>query len=124
MIKLLHELLTNTLTSPFHLPINPLYEFIAFLLIGAVAFRIAWNAVGRLHVRGQAGSDLHWIIRIIAYIVLWAIICGLIQSYYYFSVNWELGFTLVGGVVGAIVLPTIAISTMRTIKKLKVNHHA
>ena len=124
MFELLYELLTNILTSPLGLPIDFLYEWAILLIIEAIAFPIAWNAVGRLGVRGQAGSELHWFIRIIAYIVLWAIARTLIQSYYFLSANWEFGFTLFGGIVGAIILPTIAISTMRTVKKLKVNHHA
>lgn len=124
MLKIVYEFLTNILTSPLGLPIDFMYEWFIMMILGAIAFLIAWNIVGSLGVRGQVASELHWAIRILAIVVLWATTRSLIQAYYYFSANWELGFTIIGGVVGAVVLPTIAVATMRTIKKLKVNGNA
>ena len=124
MFEIFYELLTNILTSPLDFPINLLYQLVIFEVIGEIAYQIAFKAVGRTSIRGSAGSELHWFIRIIIYLILWAIVRLIIQTYYFLSTNWEFGFTLFGGIVGAIILPTIAISAMRTIKKLKVNHHA
>ena len=40
------------LTSPLGLPVSPLYEWILLAIIGEIAFRIAFRAVGELYDDG------------------------------------------------------------------------
>lgn len=66
MGKFLFELIKN----PLGLPINPLWEYLIFGLIGELAFRVAWA----VSPGGQGGSDMHWTVRIITYFGSWAVI--------------------------------------------------
>ena len=101
------------LTMPLGLPINPFYGWLIMVLLGCVAFYCAWFAVGKLGLRGEAGSLTHWVIRIGIYIALWAIARGVI----WMIVNWQLSLMAVGGVAAAVILSIIAITIMRQVKK-------
>lgn len=78
----------DLITSPFSLFENPIYDYLAMALIGAVAFVIAYRTVGELGLRGEAGSIAHWIIRFIVFSVIWLICCLLIKIVYYVIDNW------------------------------------
>ncbi len=72
------------LTDPLGLPIEWYKEWLILGIIGVVAYSLAYNNVGGLYrsniISGSIqGSFLHWIIRTIYFIVLWAITYGIIQ---------------------------------------------
>ena len=49
----------DLITSPFSLFENPIYDYLAMALIGAIAFAIAYRTIGELGLRGEAGSIAH-----------------------------------------------------------------
>lgn len=70
-------------TEPLGLPVEWYYEWIILLIIGKVAYWIAYDKVGTLYhgdfISGRvAGSFFHWIIRTFYFIVMWAVIYGTI----------------------------------------------
>lgn len=71
MYKIIFELLTN----PLGLPISALYEYLILLILNEIAFQIAWNT----SPGGRFGWEIHWAVRIPAFIILWAIIYFLLS---------------------------------------------
>ena len=74
MFKLLFELLVD----PLGLPINPIYEYLVMLVVGEMAYQFAYEKTGVLShreymSRGQK-SILHWVIRLVFYFAMWAIL--------------------------------------------------
>lgn len=54
---------------------NPLYDYIAMAIIGAVAFIIAWIFVGILYGEDIinipiVGSIIHWIVRLVVFVFI------------------------------------------------------
>ncbi len=88
------------LTSPFGLPINPVYEYILLAGIGLIAFRIAYDLAGMLGGDSFERKGLHWFIRLLVFIVLWAIARGVI----WVVQNQLLAFIIAGIIVGLIVI--------------------
>lgn len=78
MYKVIFELVTN----PLGLPIKWHYEVLVLALIGAVAFRVAFDEVKFLYhgfISGkEAGSFFHWLIRTIVFVAIWAVTYGVI----------------------------------------------
>ena len=79
MYKFIFELVTD----PLGLPIEWYYEVLVLALIGALAFRVAFDKVGDLY-RGtisgkEAGSFFHWLIRTIVFVAIWAVTYGAIK---------------------------------------------
>ncbi len=105
--------LYNFLTMPIGLPINPLYSWLIMAVIGVMAFWIAYGAVGKLGLRGDAGSVAHWIIRFVVFVLLW----GIVRIAIWAVQNWQLSLMAVGGIAAAVILSVIAITIMRRVKK-------
>ena len=80
----------DLITSPYSLFDNPFYNYITMLVVGSIAFVIAWNLVEEIGVRGQLGSILHWIIRFIAFIIIWLILSILINIVQFIKRHWFL----------------------------------
>ena len=91
MFKFLFDLLTD----PFGLPIHPLWEYLILAVIGAIAFVIGWN----ISPGGKLGSLIHWGVRLIVFVVLWAIVYGIIALVQWIFANWVLVLCILGGVV-------------------------
>ena len=84
MIKIIFDLIT----SPLSLFENPLQNYIAMAIIGAISYGIAFRAVGELGLRGKAGSDVHWTIRLIVFLVIWLLCCIVIKIVTFVINNW------------------------------------
>lgn len=78
----------DLITSPLSLFENPIHNYIAMALIGAVAFGIAYRAVGELGLRGEAGSIAHWIIRFFVFVFIWLFCCIVIKIITFIMNNW------------------------------------
>ena len=91
--------LYNLLTSPFGLPINPLWEWVILLVVGEVVHEIAWNA----SPGGRFGSIIYWVTKILAFIAIWAILYGIITAIKFVILHW-IWFTVGGGVLLAATL--------------------
>ena len=82
------KMIFDLITSPLSLFENPLHNYLSITIIGLIAFAIAWNAVREIGVRGEAGSILHWILRISAFIVIWLVLSILIFIISFVVNNW------------------------------------
>ena len=70
-------------TEPLGLPIEWYYEWIILLFIGEIAYHVAYDKVGALYHSGSisgraAGSFIHWIIRTVVFVAVWAVTYGVI----------------------------------------------
>ena len=79
MFKLIFEILTD----PLGLPIEWYWEYLILTVIGAVAYAVAYRCVGDMYSGGMidgstSGSFFHWLIRLILFVVLWAVTYGII----------------------------------------------
>lgn len=91
-------------TEPLGLPIEWYYEYIILAVIGVIAYVLAYEKVGYFYRRdfisgSTAGSFLHWIIRALCFIVLWAITYGVIRIGKFVMAH-KMQFTIcIGGIV-------------------------
>lgn len=79
MFKFIFDLITE----PLGLPIEWNYEWIILLVIGEIAYHVAYDKVGALYHSGSisgraAGSFVHWIIRTVVFVAVWAVTYGVI----------------------------------------------
>lgn len=80
----IYSLIFDLLTDPLGLPIHPLWEYVILLVIGEIAFRIAWEA----SPGGFGGSTIHWFVRIIAFAVMWAVTYAVIAVGQFVLAHW------------------------------------
>lgn len=76
------------MTLPFSLFENPLLDYGVMTIIGAIAFRVAWDLTGEIGIRGELGSIIHWTIRIMVFVFVWAIISAIIWLVLFVINNW------------------------------------
>ena len=77
----------DLITSPLSLFENPIYNYIVMSIIGLVAFVIAYRTVGEMGLRGEAGSRVHWIIRLFITFFLWLVGCIIIKTITFITDN-------------------------------------
>ena len=115
MFKLIFEFLTE----PLGLPIEWYYEYVILAVVGFAAYAIAFRCVGSMYREGfissrGAGSFFHWLIRLIFFVIIWAITYGVIAFVKWLCANWILVLCVFGGIV---LLSAIFAITMSFIKK-------
>ena len=91
MFKLIFEILTD----PLGLPINALWEYLIIAIINAVAFKIAWDA----SPGGFGGSAIHWTVRLVAFIIIWAVTYGIIALAKWIFANWIIVLCILAGMI-------------------------
>lgn len=77
------KIIFDILTDPFTLPINPFWEYLILTVIGLIAFFVGWD----VSPGGVFGSIIHWIVRFVAFLVIWAITYGLIVLFQWLFSN-------------------------------------
>ena len=82
------KFLFDLITSPLSLFENPIHNYIAMAIIGFISFKIAFAIVGELGLRGEAGSIVHWIIRLFVFAFMWFICCVAITLITFIINNW------------------------------------
>lgn len=100
MFKFIFDLLTD----PLGLPIEWYWEYIILLVIGAVAYAVAYRCVGDMYSGGMidgstSGSFFHWLI---LFVILWAVTYGIIAAVKWLTDNWVLALSILGGVVAVV----------------------
>lgn len=70
--------LFDRLTDPLALPLPVLEQYAVLAAIGFLAYVIAYQRVGSMYRRHSvdtrlAGSILHWLIRLIVFVAIWAV---------------------------------------------------
>ena len=98
--------LFDRITDPLGLPIAWYWEWIILAVIELAAFAIAFRAVGNLYADGMisgstAGSVLHWIIRLIVFVVIWAVTYFVIWLAKLIFAHWLLIVSILGGILVA-----------------------
>ncbi|KJS86270.1 MAG: hypothetical protein JM58_07160 [Peptococcaceae bacterium BICA1-8] len=107
------------LTGNYNLFDNVLYNYLAMAIVGLLAFVVAWIIVGSLYknylISGRrAGSIIHWVVRFIAFVVIFSLISVII---------WLVKFILSiptwvwWALLGAFVLVIIGILVRHLLKK-------
>ena len=103
MLKLFYTLLTD----PLGLPLEPLYEYIALLILGEIVHEIAWKA----SPGGTFGSLIYWITKLFAFVAIWAVLYGLITAVKFVIAHW------VWFAAGAIIVALLAVVAVFVVKK-------
>ena len=81
------------ITEPLALPISPLWEYLILLVLGEIAFRIAWE----VSPGGFGGSTIHWFVRIIAFVAIWAVTYAVIAVGKFVLAHWIPIVCIIGG---------------------------
>lgn len=81
--------LFNFLTFPLGLPISTILSYVIMSIVGEVAYRIAYCAIGKMYgkvvIHGSlSGSVWHWVIRIPVFLAIWAVLYGIITVVNFF----------------------------------------
>lgn len=105
----MYKLIFEFLTEPLGLPVQWYWEYIILAIIGTIAFKIAWE----ISPGGRFGSEIHWTVRIVAFVVLWAIARGTIVTSKWLISNWILASVI------AITLVASTICTILIVRKHK-----
>ena len=118
MFKFIFDLLTD----PLGLPIEWYWEYIVLLVIGAVAYAVAYRCVGDMYSGGMidgstSGSFFHWLIRLILFVLLWAVTYGIIAVVKWLTDNWVLVLSILGGVVATVGIAAVIAIIVRKRKK-------
>ena len=123
-LNIIFKFMFERLTDPLGLPINPLCEYAILLVIGAIAYVMAYNKVGDMYhsslINGKTtGSFFHWLIRGFLFVVMWLAVYGVIQGYHFVTVNWQIVLMIAGSIVGTAMLCVLAVLAMRFVKKYR-----
>jgi len=100
------------LTDPLGLPIEWYWEYLILAVISAVAYAVAYRCVGDMYSDGMidgstSGSFFHWLIRLILFVILWAVTYGIIAAVKLLTDNWVLVLSILGGVVAVVGIATV-----------------
>ena len=81
-------------------------------MISAVAYAVANRCVGDMYSDGMidgstSGSFFHWLIRLILFVILWAVTYGIIAAVKLLTDNWVLVLSILGGVVAVVGIATV-----------------
>lgn len=85
-MKFILKPLFELITGDFALFGNVIYNYIAMSVVGLIAFAVAWRCVGWLYrddiIDGRGiGSIIHWIVRLIVFVVVFLVFDGLLWLY-------------------------------------------
>ena len=102
------KFLFDLLVDPLGLPIDIVYEYIILLILGEVAYQLAYEKTG-IWGRGLTSGEksiMHWVIRAVYYVVIWIVLRAFI-SLYDFAVNHKI-LSLVIAYIAIIIVGIIA----------------
>ncbi len=117
-MRAIFSFIFDRLTDPLGLPIEWYWECIILAVVGLAAYIIAYRAVGDLYSDGwidggTVGSVLHWVIRLITFIIIWAVTYGVIWLVRFITAHWVIVLSVLGGVL----LTATAIITLLQVSK-------
>ncbi len=110
--------LFNFLTFPLGLPIDPFWSYVIMLIVGEVAYRIAYNAVGKMYSGGEihgslSGSGWHWVIRVPVFLAIWAVLYGIISLIKLIIAYWQVALFITSGVLALIATILVVLAVRR-----------
>lgn len=113
-MKFLFEYITNSFT----LIDNPLDDYVLMAIIGGVSFAIAYMLVGKLYgnkvISGRGiGHILHWVIRLIVFVVVFYIAAAMIRVYTWFAALPDYKWWIIGFIIGIVVIGKITYEVLQ-----------
>lgn len=111
MLKLLFDLATD----PLGLSIGFVWEYIILGAIGIIAYKIAWE----VSPGGLFGGEIHWIVRFLAFLVLWTVTYGSIVCAQWVIANWLLTLVIVIGSFGIVLATVLTVKVVQRSRKAK-----
>lgn len=92
------------ITDPLSLPIDTWKEWLILGVIGTVAYIIAYRYVGTLYRSGDingstVGSIIHWVIRLLVFVLIWAINYSIIWIIKFIASHWIIVFSILGSII-------------------------
>lgn len=100
------KFLFEYIVDSFSLLENPLDDYVVMAIIGIISYAIAYGLVGKLYnyhmIDGRgAGHILHWIIRLIVFVIIFYLAATTIRIYNWFIALpnykwWIIGFAIAG----------------------------
>ncbi len=110
MFKFIFEILTD----PLGLPIPWIWEYVILAVIGTCAYLLAFRAVGDMYDGGMIGgsclgSFFHWLIRLLVFVVIWAVVYGFIAFFKWLFANWVIILSILGAVLVIVTVVTLII---------------
>ena len=100
------NLIFEILTDPLGLPINALWEYLILAIINVVAFKIGWDA----SPGGTRGSAIHWAVRLVAFVIIWAVTYGIIALAKRIFANWVIALCIIIGIIMLSIVIVIVIN--------------
>ena len=100
------------ITDPLALPISPLWEYLILLVLGEIAFRIAWEA----SPGGFGGSAIHWFVRAIAFVAMWAAAYAVIAVAKFVIAHWVPIMCVIGGLTFAGIILAVILKLLTDIE--------
>jgi CHASE2 domain-containing sensor protein len=94
-LRPIYSLIFDLLTDPLTLPIHPIWEYVILLILGKIAFKIAWEA----SPGGFFGSTIHWFVRAVAMVAIWAVTYAVIVAGQFVIAHWIPIVCIIGGLV-------------------------
>lgn len=115
----MYKLLFDLLVEPLGLPIDFIYEYLIMAVIDIAAYKLAFEKTGQLFssgwiVRGE-GKSTHWLLRIIFFVGMWALMCAVIWTYGFVIENIGISIFAFGCIVA--IIATIKIFNYLDLKK-------
>lgn len=103
------KLLFEYIISSFSLFEDPIKNYMIMAIIGAIAFTVAYGAVGELYSFGiiggrESGHVLHWIIRLIVFGVIYYVFATIMQIYNWFHGLPDYKWWVVGVIIGLLIV--------------------
>lgn len=100
-MNVIFKFLFERLTDPLGLPINILAEYIILGVIGTIAYFVAFRIVGDMYHGGQittrtGGSMMHWLIRLLFFVPIWAVIYFVIWVGKLIITHWAVALAVLG----------------------------
>lgn len=99
--------------DPLGLPVEWYWEWLILGVIEFAAYIIAYRSVGNLYSDGwiygrTAGSILHWLIRFVVFVLIWAMSYGVIWFAKLFIAHWIIIVSILGGLLTLVAIVFIA----------------
>ena len=110
----INKLLFEIITSPFDLPVNPILEYLLLGIIAIIAFNIAWEA----SPGGVFGSSIHYAVRTVVFIIVWAITRLIIALIKWIIANTFLAIAITIGLILMVISIFFVVSLMRKRKSI------
>ena len=108
----------DRLIDPLELPIEPWKEWIILFVIGWIAYLVAFRLVGDMYNAGDistgiGGSFFHWLIRLVVFVIMWAITNEVIRIWQFCAAHWIAVVGIAGGLFVSGIIVGVVIHNLR-----------